>query len=142
MKMKIKYLMMLLIMSVSSLVFVSCSDDDPDEMGPVAVNSCQVSACNSDDIAAGHTGYKAAIVWTLVPNSNCDGYIITLYKGTRANPGQQVEQYQSDFRNCYYTFYNLAAGTDYVISTQAIPSKTSGFSSAQMYWKEFSTPAN
>jgi len=35
----------------------------------------------------------------------------------------------------------LTPDTDYVICTQAIPSASSGFSDAQLYWKEFTTLA-
>lgn len=130
MRSKIKnIIMMLFCISVSSLMFVSCSDDDDNVMGPVAINSCQ------------YTATTVTPIWTLVPNSNCDGYIITLYKGTKANVGEKVEEKQFDYRTCQYTFTGLTPSTSYVISTQAIPSKTSGFSSAEMYWKEFTTSA-
>lgn len=130
MRIKIKnIIMMLFCISVSSLMLVSCSDDDDNVMGPVAINSCQ------------YTATTVTLIWTLVPNSNCDGYIITLYKGTKANVGEKVEEKQCDFRTCKYTFTGLTPSTNYVISTQAIPSKTSGFSSAEMYWKEFTTSA-
>ena len=127
---KLKYiLMMLLCISVSSLVLTSCSNDDEKVMGPVAINSCQCTATTVTPI------------WTLVPNDNCDGYIITLYKGTKANRGDKVEEQRIDFRTCQYTFTGLTPSTNYVISTQAIPSAKSGFSSAQIYWKEFTTKA-
>lgn len=130
MRSKIKnIIMMLFCISVSSLMLVSCSDDDDNVMGPVAINSCQ------------YTATTVTPIWTLVPNSNCDGYIITLYKGTKANVGEKVEEKQFDYRTCQYTFTGLTPSTSYVISTQAIPSKTSGFSSAEMYWKEFTTSA-
>lgn len=129
MKSKMKHMLMLLIcLSVSSWMFVAC-DDDEDVMGPIAINSCQPTATS------------VAIVWTLVPNSNCDGYIITLYEGTKANPGTEVEKKEFDFRTCKHTFEGLKPATGYVISTQAIPGKSSGFSSAEMYWKEFTTKA-
>lgn len=128
---KLKHMMMLLfILSVTSGVFVACSDDENGEMGPVAINSCQ------------YTATTVTPIWTLVPNDNCDGYTVTLYQGTRANLGAIVEQKTFDYRTCQYTFTNLTPSTNYVISTQAIPSATSGFSSAQMYWKEFTTAAN
>ena len=127
---KLKYiLMMLLCISVSSLVLTSCNGDDEKEMGPVAINSCQ------------YTATTVTPIWTLVPNDNCDGYIITLYKGTKANRGDKVAEQIIDFRTCQYTFTGLTPSTDYVISTQAIPSAKSGFSSAQIYWKEFTTKA-
>lgn len=130
MKFKMKYLVMLVFcILASSFMFVSCSDDDESVMGPVAVNSCQATATTVTPI------------WTLVPNENCDGYTITLYKGTRANVGEMVEQKTLDYRTCQYTFTGLTPSTNYVISTQAIPSKKSGFSSAQIYWKEFTTAA-
>lgn len=128
MRLRFKHMMMLLIcLSVSSWMFVACDDDDADVMGPIAINSCQVTATTVTPI------------WTLVPNSNCDGYIITLYEGTRANVGTKVEEKTFDFRTCQYTFEGLKPNTNYVISTQAIPGKDSGFSSAEMYWKEFTT---
>lgn len=123
-------MMLLLFLSVSSWTFVSCSDDDDNVMGAVAINSCQ------------YTATTVTPIWTLVPNSNCNGYIVTLYEGTRANVGTLVEQQTLDFRTCTYTFKNLTPSTNYVISTQAIPSATSGFSSAEVYWKEFTTSAN
>lgn len=123
--------MMLLlgVLSVTSLTLIACSDDDEDVMGPVAVNSCQVTATT------------ATPIWTLVPNDNCDGYIISLYLGTRENPGQLVESKTFDYRTCQYTFTGLTPDTQYVLSTQAIPSKSSGFSSAEVYWKAFKTAA-
>lgn len=129
MKLKFKHMMMLSLLLVSSLSFISCSDDDDDVMGPVAINSCQ------------YTATTVTPIWTLVPNDNCDGYVITLYLGTRENVGTMVEQQTFDYRTCQYTFTGLTPNTDYVISTQAIPSASSGFSSAQMYWKEFTTAA-
>ena len=128
---KIKYfLMMLLCITVSSLVLTSCSDDGTDVMGPVAINSCQ------------YTATTVTPIWTLVPNSNCSGYIVTLYKGTKTNVGEKVEEKTLDYRTCQYTFTGLTPNTSYVISTQAIPSAESGFTSAQLYWKEFTTKAN
>lgn len=126
---KLKHMMMLLILfSVAPGVFVACSDDE-EVMGPVSINSCQ------------YTATTVTPIWTLVPNSNCDGYIVTLYVGTRANVGAVVKQKTFDYRTCQYTFTNLTPSTNYVISTQAIPSASSGFSSAQLYWKEFTTAA-
>lgn len=130
MKSKLKHTMMMLIfLLASSWMFVGCSDDDNREMGAVAINSCQFTATTVTPI------------WTLVPNSNCDGYIVTLYQGTRSNVGSMVEQQTLDHRTCTYTFENLTPSTNYVISTQAIPSASSGFSSAQLYWREFTTRA-
>jgi hypothetical protein len=130
MKSKLKQMMMsLMIFSVSSLVFAACSGDDDTVMGAVAINSCQ------------YTATTVTPIWTLVPNSNCDGYIVSLYLGSRSNVGSLVEQQTLDYRTCKYTFANLTPSTNYVISTQAIPSASSGFSSAQLYWKEFTTSA-
>ena len=57
MKIKIKHLlMMLLCISVSSMMLVSCSDEDESVMGPVAINSCQ------------YTATEVTPIWTLVPN--------------------------------------------------------------------------
>ncbi len=127
---KIKFiLMMLFLVIASSLVLTSCSKDDEKEMGPVAINSCQ------------YTATTVTPIWTLVPNDNCSGYIVTLYKGTKANVGEQVAKQELDYRTCQYTFTGLTPSTNYVISTQAIPSAKSGFSSAQLYWKEFTTKA-
>ena len=130
MKIKIKHLlMMLLCISVSSMMLVSCSDEDESVMGPVATKSCKYN-----DTEVTH-------IWTMVPNDNCDGYVIKLYKGTRANVGDMVEEKKLDYRTCKCTFSGLTPNTQYVISTQAIPSAKSGFSSAQIYWKEFTTSA-
>ena len=76
-----------------------------------------------------------------MPNDNCDGYIVILYKGTKSNVGEKVSEQKLDFRTCQYTFTGLTPSTQYVISTQAIPSAKSGFTSAQLYWKEFTTKA-
>ena len=108
---------------------VACSDEDESGMGPVAINSCQ------------YTATEVTPILTLVPNDNCDGYVIKLYKGTRANVGDMVEEKKLDYRTCKCTFSDLTPNTQYVISTQAIPSAKSGFSSAQIYWKEFTTSA-
>ena len=129
MKLKIKHMMMLLIcLSISSWMFVAC-DDDEDVMGPIAINSCRPTATS------------VTVYWTLVPNDNCEGYIITLYEGTKANPGTVVEKIEPGFRDQKYTFEGLKPSTNYVISTQGKPSPSSGFSSAAMYWKEFTTKA-
>ena len=130
MKKTINFVMMLICLSVSSWMFSACDDDDNGAvMGAVAINSCQF------------TDTTVTPIWTLVPNSNCDGYIVKLYLGTRANLGEMVEEKTFDFRTCQYTFTGLTPATNYVISTQAIPSATSGFSSAEVYWKEFTTKA-
>ena len=130
MKLKIKDVMLaLLLLAVPFWGLVSCSDDDGGILGPVAINSCQCTATTVTPI------------WTLVPNDNCDGYIITLYLGTRENLGEMVEQLTFDHRTCQYTFTGLTPDTDYVICTHAIPSASSGFSDAQLYWKEFTTLA-
>lgn len=130
MKSKLKRLMMLLCLcAVASLSFVSCSDDD-EVMGAIAINSCQA------------TDTEVTIYWTLVPNSNCDGYKITLYRGTRANLGEVVEDLTFGYRESVHTFTGLTPSTDYVIRTEGIPSASSGFSSADVYWKEFTTAAS
>ena len=104
MKIKIKHLlMMLLCISVSSMMLVSCSDEDESVMGPVAINSCQ------------YTATEVTPIWTLVPNDNCDGYVIKLYKGTRANVGDMVEEKKLDYRTCKCTFSGLTPNTQYVI---------------------------
>lgn len=115
-----------------SLSFVSCGDDNDfpkDTMGACAINSCQATATS------------CTIYWTLVPNSNCDGYQITLYTGTRDNLGSVVEDKTFDFRTGTYTFQNLTPSTTYVVKTQCIPSKTSGFTKADLYYKQFTTAA-
>lgn len=129
MKTRLKYLALLMFLTVTSWTFISCGDDEGGVMGPVAINSCQATATT------------CTIYWTLVPNDNCDGYVITLYSGTRENVGTQIEQQTFDYRTGQYTFEGLTPNTSYVISTQPIPSASSGFSSAQVYWKEFVTAA-
>lgn len=125
--MKLKLRICVLIISLSLFYgFASCTDDK-EVMGAVAINSCQ---CSDTSVT---------VIWTLVPNSNCDGYIISLYSGTRTALGEMLEQKEFDYRTCECEFNGLQPETSYVISTQAKPSTSSGFSSAEIYWWEFTT---
>lgn len=108
---------------VSSSVFVACSDDDGNTFGALPVNSVVV------------TGTTADIIWSIVPNSNCEGYEVTLLQGSR--DGNVVETKTLDNRTCQVQFTNLTPGTTYVVKTQAIPGK--GYSSAEPYYREFTT---
>lgn len=118
------------VLLMSSLGLSSCGNDVnfPDNtMGAVAVHSCTP------------TSTTCTVYWTIVPNDNCGGYKITLYKGTRESIGSVVEEKTFDNRTANYTFENLTPSTNYVIETQAIPGK--GFSAAEKYYKAFTTLA-
>lgn len=130
---KLKTLLMMIgIVLFSSAMLTSCGDDDdfPEgKMGQIAIHSCQA------------TSNSVTIYWTIVSNDKCDGYIISLYKGTRENQGALVETQTFDKYTHNYTFTNLTPGTSYVIKTQGIPSSTSGMSEGLEYYKEFTTLA-
>jgi hypothetical protein len=116
----------------SVVTFSSCTDDDDfpqGTMGQIAIHSCQATA-NS-----------VTFYWTIVSNDNCDGYVITLYKGTRDNLGAQIEEKTFDKYTHNYTFSGLTPNTSYVIKTKGIPSAASGMSDALEYYKEFKTSA-
>ena len=127
-----KLLSMIGIVLFSSVMLTACSDDNDfpsDTMGQIAIHSCQ-STYNS-----------VTVYWTIVSNDNCDGYTISLYKGTRENLGELVEEKTFDKYTRYYTFSGLSPETSYVVKTQGIPSAASGLSNALEYYKEFTTEA-
>ena len=109
----------------ASSVFVACSDDDPDSMGPVPVNSCQV------------TTTSATVIWSIVPNDRCGGYDVTLYEGTRENLGAEIAKQTFDNRTCKTTFTGLKPNSDYVVKTKAVPGE--GFSSSEEFYRHFKT---
>ncbi len=111
----------------SSSVFVACSDDDESTMGPISINSVQ------------STSSAVTLYWTIVPNSSCDGYNVTICEGTRANKGSVVLSQDFDNRTATATFSGLKQNTSYVAITKGIPSKSSGFSDAYTYELEFMT---
>lgn len=109
----------------ASSVFVACSDDDPTPMGPVPVNSCQV------------TTTSATVIWSIVPNDRCGGYDVTLYEGTRENLGAEIAKQTLDNRTCKTTFTGLKPNSDYVVKTKAVPGE--GFSSSEEFYRHFKT---
>jgi hypothetical protein len=130
---KLRHLLVMIgVLLFSSTMLTACSDDDDfpqGTMGQIAVHSCQA------------TTNSVTIYWTIVANDKCDGYTITLYKGTRENLGTQVEEKTFDKYTHNYTFSGLTPNTSYVIKTKGIPSSTSGMSDALEYYKEFTTSA-
>lgn len=115
------------VLFAASSVFVACSDDDGGNMGLVSINSLQT------------TSTSATLYWTIVPNSNCDGYNVQILEGTRANKGTVVVNQDFENRTAKATFTGLQPNTAYVAITQAIPSASSGFSGADTYELEFMT---
>lgn len=109
----------------TSSVFVACSDDDPATMGPVPVNSCQV------------TSTTATVIWSIVPNDRCGGYDVTLYEGTRENLGAEIAKQNFDNRTCKTTFTGLQPNSDYVVKTKAVPGE--GFSDSEEFFRHFKT---
>lgn len=109
----------------ASSVFVACSDDDPATMGPVPVNSCQV------------TTTSVTVIWSIVPNDRCGGYDVTLYEGTRENLGAEIAKQNFDNRTCKTTFTGLQPNSDYVVKTKAVPGE--GFSDSEEFYRHFKT---
>ncbi len=111
----------------SASVFVGCSDDDYPNFGAIGINSLQT------------TSSSVTIYWTIVPNSNCDGYKIIINEGTRDSKGAEVINQTFDARTANHTFEGLKQNTTYVVTTQAIPSSSSGYSTADIYELQFMT---
>ncbi len=115
---------------MSALVFVGCSDDNfpENKFGAIGVNSLQT------------TSTTATAYWTIVSNGSCDGYKITINEGTREQKGAEVVNQQID--DCHIghaTFTGLKENTSYVMTTQAIPSASSGRPDAETYEIQFMT---
>ncbi|MDE6240780.1 MAG: fibronectin type III domain-containing protein [Muribaculaceae bacterium] len=115
------------ILFASSSLLVSCSDDDYPNMGAIVVNSLQT------------TSSSATAYWTVVSNGSCDGYKVVINEGTRANKGAEVVNQTFQPKEYNATFNGLKANTTYVITTQAIPSKSSGRTNADTYEMQFVT---
>lgn len=118
-----KLVMMLGVLLASSSVLMSCSDDDDGMMGAVPVNSVVATSSTVD------------VVWSIVPNDNCAGYIVSLLQGSR--DGAVIETKEFDNRTCKGQFTGLQPNTEYCIKTQAKPG--AGFNSADVYYREFTT---
>lgn len=116
------------IVVASASVFVGCSDDNYQNMGPVGINSLQT------------TSTSATAYWTIVSDGSCAGYKVTISEGTRDNLGEVVVN--QEFDNCkthHATFTGLVPNRHYVITTQAIPADGSGFTGADTYSLDFMT---
>ena len=121
--------MMLGVLLAASSMLVGCSDDDypKNVMGAIVVNSLQT------------TSTSATAYWTVVSNGSCDGYKVVINEGTRSNKGAEVVNKTFAPKEYTSTFTGLAPNTAYVITTQAIPSPTSGRTEADTYEMEFTT---
>ena len=115
------------ILFASSSLLVSCSDDDYPNMGAIVVNSLQT------------TSNSVTAYWTIVSNGSCDGYKVVINEGTRENKGAEVVNQTFKPKEYNYTFTGLNPNTSYVITTQAIPSASSGWSTADTYEMQFMT---
>lgn len=124
-----KLVAMLGVLFASSSLLVSCSDDDypKDTMGAIVVNSLQT------------TSTTATAYWTVVSNGSCDGYKVVINEGTRESKGAEVINQTFQPKEYTATFTGLKANTTYVITTQAIPSKSSGRTKADTYEMQFMT---
>ncbi|MDE5745792.1 MAG: fibronectin type III domain-containing protein [Paramuribaculum sp.] len=113
----------------ASSVFVACSDDNypKNVMGPIVVNSLQT------------TSNSVTAYWTVVSDGSCDGYKVVINEGTRASKGAEVINKTFAPKEFNSTFTGLTPNTSYVITTQAIPSATSGRTEADTYEMEFVT---
>ena len=109
---------------VSSSVFVAC-DDDPNQLGPIGINSIVTTA---------QTAY---VQWTIVSGDYIDGYKIVLREGGR--DGQIVDEVITLPKETNHTFENLKPNTVYTVSTQGQLTSKSGFSSADIAYREFMT---
>ena len=121
--------MMLGVLLAASSMLVGCSDDDypKNVMGAIVVNSLQT------------TSTSATAYWTVVSNGSCDGYKVVINEGTRSNKGAEVVNKTFAPKEYTSTFTGLAPNTAYVITTQAIPSASSGRTEADTYEMEFTT---
>lgn len=124
-----KLVAMLGVLFASSSLLVSCNDDDypKDTMGAIVVNSLQT------------TSSTATAYWTVVSNGSCDGYKVVINEGTRESKGAEVVNQTFQPKEYTATFNGLKANTTYVITTQAIPSKSSGRTKADTYELQFVT---
>lgn len=113
----------------SSSLLVGCSDDDypKNVMGAIVVNSLQT------------TSNSVTAYWTVVSNGSCDGYKVVINEGTRASKGAEVINKTFEPKEYNYKFTGLTPNTSYVITTQAIPSASSGRTQADTYEMEFTT---
>lgn len=121
--------MMLGVLLASSSLIVGCSDDDypKNVMGAIVVNSLQT------------TSTSVTAYWTVVSNGSCDGYKVVINEGTRGNKGAEVVNKTFGPKEYNSTFTGLQPNTSYVITTQGIPSASSGRTEADTYEMEFTT---
>lgn len=119
---------------LSSMAFVSCSDDD----GKLAKDT--LGACFIQAITAG-TDY-VDLHWTITPTENVQGYKVEIYQGTIGNLGSLVTSGTFDKKVYDSTFSGLQADTKYVAVTQCIPASGSKFSKADVAYFEFWTAPN
>lgn len=113
----------------ASSLLVGCSDDDypKNVMGAIVVNSLQT------------TSNSATAYWTIVSNGSTDGYKVVINEGTREAKGAEVVNQTFEPKVYHSTFSGLKENTSYVITTQAIPSKSSGRDKADTYEMQFVT---
>lgn len=124
-----KVAMAVSLLLTASCMLCGCSDDDFPEnrFGAIGINSLQT------------TSTSVTIYWTVVSNGSCDGYKILINEGTRANKGAEVMNQQFGPKEHHNTFNGLRPNTSYVVTTQAIPSASSGRTEADTYEMEFMT---
>ncbi len=122
-----KLVMTLGVLFASSSLLVSCSDDDYPNMGAIVVNSLQT------------TSNSATAYWTVVSNGSCDGYKVVINEGTREQMGAEVVNQTFKPKEYTATFKGLKPNTTYVITTQGIPSASSGRDQADTYELQFMT---
>lgn len=119
---------------LSSMAFVSCSDDD----GKLAKDT--LGACFIQSITAG-TDY-VDLHWTITPTENVQGYKVEIYQGTIGNLGSLVASGTFDKKVYESSFSGLQADTKYVAVTQCVPASGSKFSKADVAYFEFWTAPN